>query len=338
MDSLQTTGKPLDHPDPRYWAEHTGPWVKFTPRAILRELARYANPLTGECFVSLERLADTLATTTRTIGTGITTLERAGSITTERSPNKVNHYRLVGIDAQWQPSEKLSPGQPAMPIDDFRLQTEKNLRDELANLKRQYASLTNGELPEITFFSPEEKKKETSDEKFVNQMIPSSSFVTPVPPSSGEKNVDEIAYDLHTPPLSFDFAFVRWAIRQYPDWMKAWEKCGGLAKAYDKYRNDWPKFTDVDLPRHRDSAEATDTPTPARHPAPMTFDCEDCSTAMSQTQTGPSLTDANVQVCGPCWRKAFDAHYPDATIAATRAAEQARHAGRAAVVAVGAWE
>ena len=199
MDSLQTTGKPLDHPDPTYWAEQNGPWVKFTPRAILRELARYANPLTGECFVSLERLADTLATTTRTIGTGIKTLERAGSISTERSPNKVNHYRLVGIDAQWQPSEKLSPGQ--LPIDDFRLQTERNLRDEIANLKRQYAVLTNGELPAITFFSPEEEEEEYSDEKFVNQMISSSSFVTPVTPTSGEKNVDENAYDLHTPPF-----------------------------------------------------------------------------------------------------------------------------------------
>ena len=256
MDSLQMTGKPLDHPDPRYWAEHTGPWVKFTPRAILRELARYANPSTGECFVSLQRLADTLATTTRTIGTGIKTLERAGSITTERSPNKVNHYRLVGIDAQWQPSEKLSPGE--LPIDDFRLQTEKNLRDKLANLKRQYAALTDGELPTNTFFSPEEKKEEYSSEKFVNSMILSSSYVTPVTPSP-EISVSESDFDLNAPPAEFNLAYVRWAVQQHPEWLKAWLKCGGLAAAYDKYRKTWRKFTAEDLPRHRDAA----TPTPA---------------------------------------------------------------------------
>ena len=253
-----TLGKPLDDPLTRYWAEFTGPYVKFSPRAVLRELARYVNPKTGECYVTLETLADTLAMTTRTIMTAVETLERAGLIIVTRRANHCNRYRLAGIDSNWTPAERLTPGK--LPLDDFRLQTERNLRDELENLKRAYAELTGGELPVREEFSPQEKKEEYSGEKSVNQMIPSSSFVTPVTPSSGEKNVDESEYDLYTPPISFDFAYVRWAVPQFPEWMDAWLKCGWPVKAHDKYRGDWPKFTDDDLPRHRDANK----PAPAK--------------------------------------------------------------------------
>ena len=42
-----TLREPLDAKEPTYWAEHTGPWLKMAPRAVLREIARYADPATG---------------------------------------------------------------------------------------------------------------------------------------------------------------------------------------------------------------------------------------------------------------------------------------------------
>ena len=274
MDPLKMTpmvapanlGKPLDDLLTRHWAEFTGPYVKFSPRAVLRELARYANPKTGECFVTLETLADTLAMTTRTIMTAIETLERAGLITVTRKKNHCNRYRLVGIDNQWQPAERLTPGQ--LPLDDFRLQTEKNLRDELANLKRQYVSLTNGELPETTFFSPEEKKKESSSEKFVNQILPSSS-VTPVTPSLGEKNVEKNGHDLDTrpiftdtPPAEWEPEYVTWAVTvRCPKWALEW---GNVDKAPDYFKDKWPTFI-AQFKTHREKEDKlTAKPAPAK--------------------------------------------------------------------------
>ena len=290
-----TLGKPLDDPLTRHWAEFTGPYVKFSPRAVLRELARYVNPKTGECYVSLETLADTLAMTTRTIMTAIKTLERAGLIIVTRRANHCNRYRLAGIDSNWTPAERLTPGK--LPLDDFRLITERRVieerdtaQSELAELKRAYAELTGGELPVREEFSPEEKKEEYSGEKSVNQMIPSSSFVTPVTPFSGEKNVDESEYDLYTPPATFEFAYVRWAVRQYPQWMKAWEKCGWPVKAHDKYRDNWPKFTDDDLPRHRD----------ANKPAPVPANRYGADQTKRDTNANPPCAD-----CGEQWGRMY---------------------------------
>ena len=135
-----TLREPLDAKEPTYWAEHTGPWLKMAARAVLREIARYADPATGKAFPSEDTLAATLGTTSRTIRTAVKTLVHAGLLTIVHRPNRSNIYRLIGVDREWAPAHKDNPGQ--MPLEDYRLKRERQLLNEVAAWRREVAKLT----------------------------------------------------------------------------------------------------------------------------------------------------------------------------------------------------
>ena len=201
-----TIGRPLDAKEPTHWAEHTGPWLKMAARAVLREIARYADPATGEAFPSEDTLAATLGTTSRTIRTAVKTLDHAGLLTIIHRPNRSNIYRLIGVDREWAPAHKNNPGQ--MPLEDYRLKRERQLLDEIAAWKREVAKLTGGVLPEPV---PEESSAEGQIE------------------DSGEKSsgTDSSSSILLVPESEIAAAF-----EQFPDWPNGFKKGPVAAKGY----------------------------------------------------------------------------------------------------------
>ena len=114
---------PLGRPAINRWAIDTGPRLDLTHRVVLREIARYADdaPKTitvngllvhleaGECCPTQETLAEGLDATDRTIRNAVRNLRGLGLLTTRPMPGadgKRLIYRLVGVDADWQPAPK----------------------------------------------------------------------------------------------------------------------------------------------------------------------------------------------------------------------------------------
>ena len=359
---------PFDSTDVHRFYRETGPLLELGPRVALKEVGRYMDPDTGVAGVDLATLADSLETTESTVSRWLSVAVKAGLLEKHHNPAPNGHTFLSytgarGLANGWQPFDRPSRGTGSLSVMRLEEMTAKDRRIE--ELEREIARLKGcdpatgeilnrgpfaDEMQMARICKQEEEREEFAIPAFEKNEIPLPSSATP---SSGEKNVGKNAYDLHTPPSEplademqagqvfdftivpkeFDEAFVLASLAEFREEHK-WRS---FSCAVDEYRDNWPKYR-VELAEWRmvrEQGKATATHPPAKRPAPMTVKCADCSTAMSQTQTGPSLTDANVQVCGPCWRKAFDAHCPDATIAATRTAEQARHERRAAVVAVG---
>ena len=341
-----------DDPQIDLYCRTTGPDIGLTARAVFRELGRYCNPATGVAPTPMVILADALETSTGTIQRALDSCELGGLLDTEKkvtaNQRERNVYHFTGFSTGFDPANKPPRGKLTLANYRLREMTAKDRR--IADLEAQLAQFVNLDTGEIGI----PKKRDTDfdqnqtynkeEEIHPNLNLDDISFFSSPPEmdthtafnSDPESDLDSADFNLDTPPPTFNLAYVRWTIRQYPKWMEKWEKYGGLAEASRKYRHNWPKFTDDDLPRHRDSGKPAPAKLKDSRAARITVECEDCGTAMTKPQMGPSLTDANVKVCGICWRAAFEAHYPDATYAVRTAAENERCSGRAAVAAVGA--
>ena len=294
-----TIGRPLDAKEPTHWAEHTGPWLKMAARAVLREIARYADPTTGEAFPSEQTLANTLGTTVRTIRTAVKTLVHAGLLTIVHRPSRSNIYRLIGVDREWAPANKDNPGQ--LPLEDYRLKRERQLLDEVAAWKREVAKLTGGVLPEpVPEESSGEEKKKNSPEDFSG--IDISSSIVPVTESE-----------------------ITAAFERFPDWPKGFTKPASAMPYFLKN----PEAFRVQLKDRQ--RMATDT-TPTSRPLPILEQpCDDCGQPSPVSRLGPSLTDANSRTCGACWRDQAEAHF-GTDLDGMGTARGDRRFGRAAVL------
>ena len=74
---------PIDRAAPARYARETGPHVTANIRAVLRELARYADPSTGYCCPRLDQIAETLEMTRETVIKCIRHLKRLGILTVQ---------------------------------------------------------------------------------------------------------------------------------------------------------------------------------------------------------------------------------------------------------------
>ena len=98
---------PIDRAAPARYARETGPHVTANVRAVLRELARYADPSTGYCCPRLDQIAEPLEITRETVIKCILHLKRLGILTVQGMKGmsgKRNEYFFTAAPS-WQPKK-----------------------------------------------------------------------------------------------------------------------------------------------------------------------------------------------------------------------------------------
>ena len=144
-------GAPLDDPAVVYYTQHTGPWLGLAARALFSQLGRYANPATGQCWPSQERLARDLDTSRQTVSRLCDKLVAAGELLVEQlpgEPGKRNMYTLVGgLGKGWVPTPK--PDLEGRSLEHYYLAENARLKNENDEFRRVFAKLiSTGEVPD----------------------------------------------------------------------------------------------------------------------------------------------------------------------------------------------
>ena len=106
-------GDPLDDKTVAYYTRHTGPYVGFTARAVLLQVGRYANPTTGECGTTQERIAEELECSRQQVKRAFEKLEAAGIITCRQmdgTAGRRTEYTLTAAANGWTPLPKEESG------------------------------------------------------------------------------------------------------------------------------------------------------------------------------------------------------------------------------------
>ena len=227
------TPAPVDDPTVATYCRETGPELGGMPRNVLREIGRYANPDTRIAPPNMAVLAETLEVSTATVSRAVNTLVCAGLIEIERIPTPNgrtrNEYTFTTTD--WTPAPK--PARGKLSLADFRLKRMVDLETMLEGAVNPVTgelivSQRNNETVESATIE-EERKIVTNSE---NGDYPSSSF--------GIVPLDESTFNLDSPPATYSRPYVRFAVTQFPTWLKAWKE--GLSAAYPFYETRWPKF------------------------------------------------------------------------------------------------
>lgn len=278
---MTTYTPPFLYDDPQIdlYCRTTGPDIGLTARAVFRELGRYCNPATGVAPTPMVILADALETSTGTIQRALDSCELGGLLDTEKkvtaNKRERNVYHFTGFATGFDPAHKPPRGKLTLANYRLREMTAKDRRiAELESELARFVDLDTGEIgiPKKRYTDSEQNQTYKEEERIhPNLNLDDISFFSSPPEMDThstfnpdpESDLDPADFNLDTPPATFDLAYVRFAVTSCPVWLEAWIKCGGLANAYTKYRKDWPKFTDDDLPRHRDSAKSMPAPAKA---------------------------------------------------------------------------
>ena len=100
---------PIDDLKVAHFTEHTGPRIPPNFRAILRELGRYADPVTGVAGPSQLLIADALDMHRTTVSNGLKELEYLGFLTSKAKPGtggKQLQWAFTAADTGWHPEPK----------------------------------------------------------------------------------------------------------------------------------------------------------------------------------------------------------------------------------------
>jgi hypothetical protein len=98
-----------------------GTWGKMSSsaRSVFCVLGVHANWKTGECFVSLNRIAEEAGYSRRSVIYGIQELERFNAIAVKRVPGEVNHYILAHYNTNIPPTLDEALSDEALSRKDF---------------------------------------------------------------------------------------------------------------------------------------------------------------------------------------------------------------------------
>ena len=259
----------FDDPDvARYtrYTRYTGPELGAMPRAVFRELGLYVDPTTGKCEVLMDTLANTLECSTATVSRAIRTCEYAGLIEIHEIITRNNRTRFAytlkaGQLANWIPTPK--PYRGKLTLADHRLKLMTDYQNRIAELEALLEGAVN---PETGEFIVSQKRnndaeaaesgfatKEQNEEEVANSKKEIESRSSSVPILSTEDVPGGDSFDLDAPPDTFNREYVRYAMKQRPEWLAAWTR--GLGAAFDYYGKNWPKFLE-DLEDHRSKVQA----------------------------------------------------------------------------------
>ena len=232
----------FDDPQVATYCRETGPELGVIPRAVLREIGRYADPATGIAPPLMVTIAKTLDASTSSVARAIKTCEYAGlvevtPIQTRNGRTRYSYTLATGLQAGWRPAPK--PDRGKVSLADHRLKTMTDLAKRVAELESMLDGAVNEATGEI--ITPENIVR--SEWAYEEEGI--------VPLSENQEILPSFR-SLLSPPAAYDREYVEWALPQFPAWESKWG--GGVKVASDYYLTRWPKFLE-DLARHKAKAD-----------------------------------------------------------------------------------
>ena len=295
-------GDPLDDRTVAHYTLHTGPYVGFTARSVLIHLGRFANPATGECWPTQERIADELECSRHKVKRACEKLEAAGIITYRQMDGAAGRrtiYRFPAVDAGWVPLKKDEIGD--LSLEHHYLKEMTRLRQErehdteehqaalaeknawIDELEQMVASLNGtGELPTLTgnheanldIHSPARAgKKEEEEEGIMSHDAISSSSPSSSPSEANvQKNV------------TFTSDIEQWVRANWQDISKApgrrtgWEDIGAAVGFYLKNPDRFTQDQRNQVAR-REQVPASAAPAP-QPPAKLDREIDPAASAM----------------------------------------------------------
>ena len=172
LDTRAGGAEPLGDRRVAYYTQHTGPWMGLAARALFVQLGRYANPDTGKCWPTQDRLARDLDTSRQTIARLGERLVESGEVLIEQlqgESGKRNVYTFSGgLRKDWVPEDK--PDLAGRSIQQYYFEENRRLKDQVADLQEAFNRLlATGELPDdlpgVTLPTAEANGASTSDTK-----------------------------------------------------------------------------------------------------------------------------------------------------------------------------